>query len=160
MSMLNLKVAQHFLQQEPAGAARLLSLQAPDIAAELLKSLTNEAALNVLKMMQPKSAAELLVTQTDVDISRWLSKMKLADIAAILRHLQENQQARLLNLLSVRKQTLCKMLITYPDYTIGAWVETDVLILEESMTIEEALLRLKKRDYISFAFTYVVNQHR
>ncbi|MGA4607901.1 MULTISPECIES: magnesium transporter MgtE N-terminal domain-containing protein [Pseudoalteromonas] len=160
MSALNLKIAQHFLQEEPAGAARLLSLQTPDVAAELLKTLPNEVALNVLKVMQPRSAAEILITQTDVDIARWLGKMKLADIAAILRHLQDEELARFLNLISVRRQTLCKMLISYPDYTVGAWVETDVLILEETMTVEESLLRLKKRDYIGFALVYVVNQHR
>ncbi|XOV79982.1 MAG: magnesium transporter MgtE N-terminal domain-containing protein [Aestuariibacter sp.] len=160
MSTLDMKLAQYFLQEEPRGAARRLEMQEPKVAAEVLKTLTIEAAVNVLKAMHPRSAAEALMTLPDVTVAKWLEKIKLADIAAIFRHLSDTDFTRLLDLLSVKKQTLCRMLVSYPDYTVGAWVETDVFVLDDKMKVDEALLRLRKRHFAGIINIYVVNQQR
>ncbi|MFC3033295.1 magnesium transporter MgtE N-terminal domain-containing protein [Pseudoalteromonas fenneropenaei] len=160
MPTLDLKLAQHFLLEEPRGAARRLELEAPEVAAGLLKTLPSHAAVEVLCLLQAEFAADVLLSLPEVEASRWLEQMELADIAAVLRHSTEADFARLLSLLSQKKQNLCRMLASYPDYTVGAWVETDVVVLDVKMTVEEAMHRLRKRHYKGGAQLYVVDQQR
>lgn len=160
MSNLDLKLAQHFLQEEPNGAARRLETQDPKVAAELLKTLPSDSGVKVLRAIHPRFSAEMLETLSDIDVARWLEKMNLADIAAIFRHATDSEFSRLLELLPVRKQTLCRLLVSYPDYTVGAWVDTDVLVLDHKMKVEDAHVRMKKRAYAPLSHIYVVNQQR
>ncbi|WMN58570.1 CBS domain-containing protein [Pseudoalteromonas xiamenensis] len=160
MSSLSLKLAQHFLQEEPAGAARRLELQSPEVAVELIKTLPLEAAIKVLKVTHPSFAAELFMHIDDVEATRWLDALNTTDIAAIFRHLDEPFFAQKLALLSLKKQTLCKMLVSYPEYTVGAWIEASTLVLDDKMSVEEVLLRLKKRRYQGSERLFVLNAER
>ncbi|TMP29534.1 magnesium transporter [Pseudoalteromonas rubra] len=160
MSTLHLKLAQHFMQQEPRAAARRLELQAPEVVTSILCTLKDHEVGAVLKAMHPSYTAQLLPNLEQVQQARWLQLLNLTDIAAILRHVSQHSTDTYLALLPLKKQTMCRMLISYPDYTVGAWVETDVLTLDDKMSVEDAMLRLKKRAYRGPARLYVVNYQR
>ncbi|MDN4503496.1 CBS domain-containing protein [Alteromonadaceae bacterium BrNp21-10] len=160
MNSSKLKLAVQFLHDEPQAAALKLELETPELAAAMLLKVPNKVAANVMCCMQPLFAASMMSVLDEANIAGLLDSIDSAHTAAILRHLPTSEFARVLGLLPLKKQTLCKMLISYPDYTVGAWVETNVLILDSQMTIEDALLRLKKRRYSDETSIYVVNHQR
>lgn len=160
MSLPELKLTLHFLTTEPVAAARKLELLEPDQAAAIVKEASLSCAKGVLTTMLPSASARLFVYFTDAQCLKLVESMNMADLAAILRYMDKQEQRELLNLLSLRKQTLCKMLISYPEYALGSIVETDILVVDSHMQVDEVLLRLKKKTFSYLQSLYVVNDRR
>lgn len=160
MNATELKMAIHFLSEEPRFAARKLEQAKLEHAVLLLRTSPPTVAANVFKHMLPQSAAEALVSMDDDNAGAILSTLSVADISAILRHVEEQSRMRLLELLPMRKRSRCLTLLTYPSYTVGALIETDALVLESSMRADEALLRAKKRTYSNAQDVYVLGNQR
>ncbi|WJG09111.1 hypothetical protein [Aliiglaciecola sp. LCG003] len=160
MNQVHYNLTLHFIASEPIAAARKLELVDPEHAAAILKSAPISPAVKVLKSMIPSVSAKLFSFFTEAQCLKLTEYMDIADLAAILRHVDADTRQSAIKLLPLRKQTLCKMLITYPEYTIGSMVETDVLIVDNHMEIAEVMFRLKKRSYSYLQSLYVVNQAR
>ena len=160
MSKAQYQLTLHFMESEPVAAARKLELVNLEHAAMIVKDAPISSAVNVLKSMIPSVAAKLFVYFSETQCSRLTESMEITDLAAILRHTDSAVRESTIKHLPKRKQTLCLMLITYPEYTIGSAVETDLLIVDSHMAIQDVLLRLKKRKYSYLQWLYVVNQSR
>ena len=153
-------LALRFLETEPEAAARKLELEEPENVSALFQKASPRIVIQVLRSMLPAYSAPVLAQLPEDFTGTLFSEMNQADIAAILRHLNAQDCARLLKLLPIRKQTTCNLLISYPDYTIGAWLESGLLVLDEHMEVQEALTRLKKKSYPETQDIYVVNRKR
>ncbi|GAB3032809.1 magnesium transporter [Bowmanella dokdonensis] len=160
MPSADLSLALHFLEDEPLAAARTLELEPPEQVARLLPKASSLVAAKVFTAMLPSFAAPILVQMPDEQCARLLKELNTADIAAILRHLKEPQRSRQLDFLPLKKQTACQLLLSYPDYTVGAWTETDLLVLDEQMEVQDALLRVKKKTFSDSQQIYVINRLR
>jgi len=160
MSQIHNNLTLHFLASEPVAAARKLELVNPEHGAAIIKSAPVSSAVNVLKSMSPSVSAKLFTYFSKEQYISLMQNMDIADLAAILRHVDKDTRISTVKLLSVSKQTLCNMLISYPEYTIGSVVETDVLIVDSHMEVADVLLRLKKRTYSYLQWVYVVNHTR
>ncbi len=160
MYQIHYHLTLHFMENEPVAAARRLELVRSEYAAEIIKAAPLTPAINVIKSMIPSVSAKLFEYFSPAQCLKLTQQMEVADLAAILRHLDKANQQRLIELLPLRKQTLCKMLITYPEYSIGSVVETDVLIADSQMRLDEVLLRLRKRSFSYLQWIYVVNHGR
>jgi Mg/Co/Ni transporter MgtE len=143
----NLKLTIYYFSEEPIAAARKLDLMNADSAAAILQQIPISAVSKVIYAMLPSKAAEVLIL-TSNDFNRELFEyLELADIAAILRYVSNGDRKRLIECIPISRQTLCKLLISYPENTVGALIETNVLILDSQMTVADAMLRVKKRTY-------------
>lgn len=160
MNQAKLSLALHFLEEEPQAGARRLELQEAEHSAALLHKAPAPIAAKVLAAMLPTFAAPVLALLDNEDAARLLKALTNADIAALLRQSQEASRHRLLGLLPLKKQTACHLLLSYPDYTVGAWTETDLLVLDHQMDAADAMLRLKKRAYSETRDIYLVNEKR
>lgn len=160
MTEAQLQLSVHFLEVEPQAAARQLELL-PVLQASLLLQKTSPAVVaQIFRAMFPNVAAKILVLLPRDSIFIWLEKLNAADLSAILRYVELEERDKLLQCLPRSKQSLCKILIAYPEYSVGSLVETDVLILEQHMLIDDALIRLKKRHHGYLQEIFVVNQQR
>jgi magnesium transporter len=156
----NLKLAIHFFQEEPSAAARRMDAMDTDDAAALLAKVPLSIGAKVIKAMLPGSVAPILLELSDEYRSKLFAALELADVAAILRYVELQDRDTLLQLLSSNKQTLCKLLISYPEYTVGSLIETNVLVVDMHMSVEDALLRIKKRNFSDKHPIIVVNAKR
>ncbi|OZG75019.1 hypothetical protein BTA51_01050 [Hahella sp. CCB-MM4] len=153
-------MALKFLENEPVAAARQLELEDPDSVCAFFQKVSQRTLIPVLRTMLPAYAAPVITQLPEDFTGNLFSEMNQADIAAILRHTDSDNCERLLKLLPIRKQTACKLLVSFPEYTIGAWLETGLLVLDEHMEVQEALTRLKKKAYSETQDIYVVNRKR
>jgi magnesium transporter len=160
MSRAQLALSVHFLSVEPQAAARQLELLSASQASIVLQNSPTSVVVQVLRNMLPNSAAKIVIVQPNDKIDAWLDKLNAADLAAILRCLERDEQGKMLNRMPRNKQTLCNMLLAYPEYTVGSLVDTDVLVLDHSMLVEDALQRLKKKQHGYLQTLFVVEQNR
>lgn len=160
MANHNLKLTIHFFSEEPIAAARQLDLMGADSAAAILQKVPISVVSKVIYAMLPSTAAKALVLTSD-DFNRALfQSIELADIAVILRYVNNEDRKPLIELLPKSRQALCKLLISYPENTVGALIETNVLIIDSQMTVAEAMLRVKKQTLFDHHEILIVNNKR
>lgn len=160
MANNNLKLTIQFFKEEPVAAARKLDIMATDSAAALLQKVPISVAFKVIYAMLPRASANIIAT-TSNDFNRALFELiELADIAAILRYVNVESRKSLIELLPKGRQSLCKLLISYPENTVGTLIETNVLVIDSQMTVEEAMLRVRKQSYFDNHEVLIVNRKR
>jgi magnesium transporter len=160
MANHNLKLTIHFFNEEPIAAARKLDLMGADSAAAILQKVPISVVSKVVYAMLPSAVAKVLNLTSD-DFNRALfQSIELADTAAILRYVNNQDRKQLIELIPKSRQALCKLLISYPENTVGALIETNVLVIDSQMTVAEAMLRVKKQTYFDNHEVLIVNSKR
>jgi len=160
MISAQLQLSVHFLTVESQAAARQIELLPAEQACVFLQKAPVSAVAQVLRVMLPNVAAKILLLLPADLVFKWLEKLNAADLAAIFRYLDTDERAQLLDVLPRNKQALCKMLLSYPEYSVGSLVETNVLIFDTQMLVADALLRLKNSPQGYLQEVFVVNEHR
>jgi Mg/Co/Ni transporter MgtE len=160
MSNYNLKLTIQFFKEEPVAAARMLDIMGFDSAAALLQKIPISVACKVIYAMLPRASANI-IAKASTDFNKALFELiEVADIAAILRYVDVETQKSLIELLPKSRQALCKLLISYPENTVGTLIETNVLVVDSQMTVEEAMLRVRKQTYFDNHEVLIVNRKR
>lgn len=160
MSKLHYNLTLNFMDSEPVAAARKLELVDPQLAAQIIKDAPIDTAIKVLKSMMANIAAKLLAYFSEEQCRKLTESMEITDLTAILRHVESGTRKSTIGLLSKRKQALCKMLISYPEYAIGSMIDSDVLTADNQMKVQEVLARLKTREYSFLQWLYIIDQNR
>ncbi|GGD71151.1 magnesium transporter MgtE N-terminal domain-containing protein [Lacimicrobium alkaliphilum] len=160
MTTANLNLALHFLKEQPRAAARQLERETPQKAAGLLSQASADVAAQGLTAMVPDHASRILSLLSDEQCSRLFFELKSADIATILRHFDDRKRSFYFALMSSRKKSACQRLLSYPEYTVGAWLETNLLMITDTMHAQDAVLRIRKSTAANLQHCFVVNQKR
>lgn len=160
MANNNLKLTIHFFNEEPSAAARKLDQLEPARAAEILHKVPISVASKVIFSMLPSVSASVLSASSADFNSSIFNSLELADIAAILRYVSISDRQSMIEMLPKSRQALCKLLISYPENTVGTLIETNVLVIDNQMTVAEAMLRVKKQTYFESHEVLIVNNKR
>ena len=149
-----------FLRAHPGEAARVLEqLNATDASA-LLAAVPGRVAAPVVGRLPPGFAARSLASLPDEAVVRLLRRLGTPPIAALLRHLPEARRTRLLDELPAATAVGCRMLLRYPEDSIAALADSDVLIARPAEAVREVLARLKAASDDIGDFLYVVDEER
>jgi Mg/Co/Ni transporter MgtE len=93
------------------------------------------------------SAAARVVSILDAKVA--LSMLSTAGTQAavtVLRQVPEPQRSQLINGLPTAAAIASRLLLGYPDDSVGAWADPDIVVLSPETTIAEALTRVKNGD--------------
>jgi len=154
----NLSVA--FLRKHPAEAARVLEQAEPRLTGALLPAIPGRVAGPVLARLLPAFAAQALVEIPDDAAVRLLRRVNTPSAAAVLRHVPDDRRQRLLGELPSAMGMACRLLLNYPEDSIGALSDTGVVTVLAGTPVRDVLARLKSlRDEIG-DFLYVVDDER
>ncbi|MCK7576716.1 MAG: hypothetical protein MZV65_13025 [Chromatiales bacterium] len=149
-----------FLRAHPGEAARVLEqLNATDASA-LLASVPGRVAAPVVGRLPPGFAARSLASLPDEAVVRLLRRLGTPAIAALLRHLPEARRTPLLDELPAATAVGCRMLLRYPEDSIAALADTEVLTARPADAVREVLARLKAASDDVGDFLYVVDEER
>ncbi len=149
-----------FLRAHPAEAARVLEqLNAAETSA-LLTAVPGRVAAPVVARLPPGFAARSLASLTDEPVIRLLRRLNVPATAALLRHFPEPRRVRLLEELPATTAVGCRVLLRYPEDSIGALAETEVLTAHPSEPVREVLARLKAATRDVGDFLYIVDEER
>ena len=133
-----------FLESHPADAARVLERIAPQNVAALLSDAPVRLAAPVLRVMLPPFVARCLEPLGDALVSSLLRAMGPQAGVAVLHYLPEGRRMALLAQLPTAMAMAFRLLLGYPQDTVGAWMDPRVVVLAADTLVDAALNRLRE----------------
>jgi magnesium transporter len=132
-----------FLESHPTDAARVLGLIAPQNVGALFLGVPVRLAAPVLRAMLPLHVARCLEDLPDDTASGLLRAMGPQAGVAVLHYFPESRRNALLGQLPTALALAFRMLLGYPEDTVGAWMDPRALALPADMTAETVIARLR-----------------
>lgn len=146
----------------------------PATAAAFLSELAASEVWGLLKAMEPEQAAEVfavLEDQLQVQLTREASAEELVpllaelapdDRADLVQAMDEDVLDEVLPLLARAERENIRRLASYEEETAGALMTTDYATLPESISVQDALEKLRREapDKETIYYVYVVDQER
>ncbi|MCF8150708.1 MAG: hypothetical protein K9K30_10710 [Burkholderiaceae bacterium] len=149
-----------FVSSHPADAARVLEgLPAVDAAA-LFASLPARALAPALAAMLPAAAARIVAALDDQATLGLLAAAGVQGAVAILRHVGEPRRTQLIEGLSTATALASRLLLGYPEDTVGAWADPETIALAASATAAEAMARVLGENDLEAGEIYVVGEEQ
>lgn len=146
MNPRELDIVLTFIQQHPEAAARELELQTQETVAELIQALPLHQGRHLITHMLPPYAARLCA-QLSLDVAAGLlAEFNANRAATILRGIPKLRRDELLKTLPDKTATLCRLLLSYSEDSVGAWMSADIVMLPANCLVAEALQRFTATD--------------
>lgn len=120
-----------------------------DEAAEALAELDQEVAVDVLENLDPDEAAQII------------AEMSPDDAADVLDELDEGHRDVLLNNLDREDAEELRNLLAFDPDTAGGIMNTEIILLEQDITVDEAILQIRRgmeEDMEIPYYAYVVDE--
>lgn len=142
MSKQELNLAQAFIETHSIAAARELELLPTESILPLLDELPSQQAQQLLMQMLPSRSAQLISQLCSERSAELLADAEVSHLAAILRCLKKPVRTQLLQQLPAPTASLCRLLLSYSDDLVGAWIIADIIALPHKTRADNALTRL------------------
>lgn len=147
-----------YVSGHPADAARVLESRAPIEAAAVVSGLPARAAAPALTAMLPPAAARVITAVSDHVALSVLTAAGAQAAVAILRHVPEPRRTRLVNGLPTATAVAARLLLGYPEDSVGAWADPQVITLNARLPAGEAFARVRSEPESSLEAVYVVGE--
>ena len=131
-----------FVTAHPAEAARILERLNPIDAAALFEQLPARASAPVLTAMLPSAAAHVITSLGMQTAMSLLSATGTQATVAILRQIPESTRNQLVDALPTAAAMASRLLLYYPDDSVGAWIDPDIVLFPPETTVSEAIARI------------------
>lgn len=132
------------MRAHPAEAARALETVPAAEAAALLARVPARLGGPVLSAMLPASAMRTIDALDDERAMELLGALPLQPAAALLLHVAEPRRARLIAGLPTAKAVASRLLLGYPEDSVGLWADPEVVALPGDSTAADALERVRQ----------------
>ncbi len=107
--------------------------------------LTKEQAAETFVEMQPDAQELLIRSFSDNELKEVLSELYADDAADIVEEMPANVVKRILKNADPEMRNTINQLLRYPEYSAGSMMTTEYVSLRPSMTVEEAILRIRRQ---------------
>lgn len=135
-----------FLETHPVDAARVLERIPPQDVAALLAEAPARLTAPVMRAMLPLHTARCLENLADDAASGLLRAMGPQAGVATLHYVPEARRNTLLAQLPTALALAFRLLLGYPEDTVGAWMNPRVLVMPADATAEAAIKQLRNED--------------
>lgn len=149
-----------YVSSHPADAARVLERQPTSEAAAVLARLPARAAAPALVEMLPPAAARVIAAVGDRVALALLTAAGAKGAVAVLRHVAEPRRTRLVDGLPTVTAVAAKLLLGYPEDTVGAWADPHVVALAPELGALEALALVRGEPEGEAGEVFVVGEDR
>jgi len=132
-----------YIEAHPADAARVLERLPTAQATAFFASLPARALAPAFGAMLPIAAGRVLVALSDEQTVALLSALGTQPALSVLRHVPEARRTQLLADLPTVTAVASRLLLGYPDDSVGAWTDPEVVALPADAAVEDALVRVR-----------------
>lgn len=131
-------------EMEPADIALVLE-EFPDKKIGLLfRVLPKDLAAETFVEMESETQELLLSSFTDIEIKEILDELYIDDTVDIIEEMPANVVRRIINNSTNDARKTINEILKYPDDSAGSIMTTEYVRLEESITVEDALKRIRR----------------
>lgn len=125
----------------------------------VLRRITIEKAAEVLSEMHGEAAAEVIEAMRERRAVRILEDLESDDAADIIAQLDDEDRERLLQKIDPESAETVKELLSYGEETAGGIMNPDVDTIDASLTVDEAIARIRTfaEDAEEMSYVYVVD---
>ena len=135
-----------YIAAHPAEAARVLERMPGADAAALFATVPARAGAPVLTAMLPSAAARILSSLHDEPALALLAAAGVQAAVTVLRYIAEPRRSRLLEGLPTATAVASRILLGYPDDSVGAWADPDIIMLVPETRVNDVLARVRGGD--------------
>jgi magnesium transporter len=135
-----------FMRSHPADAAQVLQSVPPSEAAALFAAVPVRVGALVLAAMLPSAAARSIDALEDERAMALLGALGAQPAVLVLRHVAEPRRTRLIAGLPTTVSLTSRLLLGYPEDSVGAWTDAQVIALPGETRAGAALERVRNAD--------------
>ena len=152
------KALQHMLEDKKYATARdiLVTMNPSDIAALFLdledkqiplmfRLLPKEMAADTFVEMEPDAQELLIQGFSDNELKEVLDEMYVDDAADLVEEMPANVVKRILKHVDPEMRNTINQILRYPENSAGSIMTTEYVSLRPEMTVEEAILRIRRQ---------------
>jgi magnesium transporter len=148
-----------FLKHHQEAARIFESYPAADIL-RVLQGTTPKNAANLLSSITPPVAAETVTLMPTDLLKQVIPHMSPALAAALFQRLDEDLQRAILFRVPERYAQEIRSYMTYPVESVGSIMDPKFLVLQEELTVRDAMLHVRSRAQKDVHDVYVTDRHQ
>lgn len=144
----------------PSDVADIIEDLDKDTQTNMFAALDEEKAADVLEEMEPDAQIKLIDSLSIAKAADVLEKMPSDEVADIFDVLDDKVVEELLSEMDKETSAEVRELMEYPENTVGSLMSTDFVTVDEDMTAEQALakLRTERPEMDTVFYLYVVSE--
>ncbi len=148
------------IKLHPVDLARFLRELSTDERKRVLKTFPAESLEQLLPELPVDLLIELILTFPSRKSARLLSELPSDEMADVLRELPPEIRKNVFRHFSKKDTEEARDLLKYPSDTAGGLMTTEVLYLDESVAVKEAMAYIKKKakEFETIYYIYLVDK--
>jgi len=111
----------------------------------MFRLLPKELAAETFVEMEPEDQELLIRGFSDNELKEVLDELYVDDAVDIVEEMPANVVRRILSQADPEMRQSINQILRYPDNSAGAWMTTEYVSLRPNMTVEEAILRIRRQ---------------
>lgn len=152
-----------FLELHPYDQARIFEEQEKDIRLLIYSYLAPEEMAEVMEQVDGDKVTEIIVEMLPEFAAKVLEEMAIDDAVDILNDLEDkNMVASFLTIMRKDASNEIKKLLHYEEKTAGSIMTTEYVVIQQDMTVKEAMRHLRKEapGAETIYYLYVVDSNK
>ena len=111
----------------------------------MFRLLPKELAAETFVEMEPEDQELLIKGFSDNELKEVLDELYVDDAVDIIEEMPANVVRRILSQADPEMRQSINQILRYPENSAGAWMTTEYVSLRPNMTVEEAILRIRRQ---------------
>ena len=129
----------------PSDIAGIFNSLENDRIPLMFRLLPKELAAETFVEMEPDDQELLIRGFSDNELKEVVSELYVDDAADLVEEMPANVVKRILKQADPEMRSAINQILQYPDYTAGSIMTTEYVSLRPTMTVEEAILRIRRQ---------------
>jgi Mg/Co/Ni transporter MgtE len=161
MTEQSFSLATRFLQLQPRSAARVLEQCTEQDAADFLLGLDMSMIHEIVEQMSTTFTASLLELISEQQAADILNRITINSAALILRKMPKRVSRPLIKSLGFHVRKEINLILDYSEDTVGAWMDPNIMVLTDDLTVAQALTWLaKNQESLNSHDLYIVDANK
>ena len=133
------------LVMNPIDVAQLFDQVPPHNIPLLFRLLPKEQAAETFVEMEPDAQELLIRSFSDNELKEIVDELFVDDAADLVEEMPANVVKRILKQADPEMRRSINQILRYPENSAGSWMTTEYVSLRPEMTVEEAILRIRRQ---------------
>lgn len=147
----------HFLQHHPQDAAKVLEHFEPEQLVDYLNQLPTLTISNILRYITPVKTTSCLIAMDVNSAAKILEQFSIERTSSLLRRMPADVRLKIIKAMPTLYANMIKLVIKYPEDTVGRYISPNVFIVLEDMHVRDVLSAIKGSADQVRSEIYVVN---